>query len=72
MSHDSTDPAHYCPGEDDHWPVSVGGDIPALISATLAVAAELRTANHLAYLTAVQSGLSSETLAPIRRRIGFL
>jgi hypothetical protein len=73
VSTDNTDPANYWPGKDDHWPVSIGEDIPALTSAVLAVAAELRTANHLAFLTAQQTfHLSPETLAPIRHRLGFL
>lgn len=74
MSYDPTDPEHYWPGEEDHWPVSIGEDIPALISATLAVAAELRTANLIAYRVAAAGPLanfSNETLRPIRQRLGL-
>lgn len=65
---DKTDPANYWPGPDGFRASEEGA---SLIDAIYAVAAELRTANHLTYLAATQSNLSPKTLAPIRRRLGF-
>jgi hypothetical protein len=67
---DTTDPSAYWPPEDGYHP-DTGDQTAVIADALYAVAAELRTANHLAYLAATQSNLSPNTLAPICRRLGF-
>lgn len=73
MSNDTTDPANYWPGEDAQGiPFNANTGWPDLVKAILAVAAELRTANHIAFLELQQKGsVSGATLAPIRERLGL-